>query len=145
MSNVLTEEDYRISVKDRPFSALYARNARAVISRGLRATKSSNWMVMVSGFFEPVLYLISMGVGLGALVAAGVTVVTTANNHAMDFGPDALEEQRAILSQVGIAAAGSGASLPLRPGSSSAPGAAPGRPDNPPPGNATVTVRFCGG
>ena len=34
------------------------------------ATKSSNWMVMVSGFFEPVLYLISMGVGLGAIVGA---------------------------------------------------------------------------
>ena len=34
------------------------------------ATKSSNWMVMVSGFFEPVLYLISMGVGLGAIVGS---------------------------------------------------------------------------
>ncbi|WP_416377494.1 ABC transporter [Arthrobacter sp. JZ12] len=72
MSNVLTEQDYTITVKDRPFSALYARNARAVISRGLQATKSSNWMVMVSGFFEPVLYLISMGVGLGSLVGAVV-------------------------------------------------------------------------
>nr|WP_323961908.1 ABC transporter permease [Arthrobacter sp. JZ12] len=69
---MLTEQDYTITVKDRPFSALYARNARAVISRGLQATKSSNWMVMVSGFFEPVLYLISMGVGLGSLVGAVV-------------------------------------------------------------------------
>jgi lipooligosaccharide transport system permease protein len=34
------------------------------------ATKSSNWMVMLSGFFEPVLYLISMGVGLGAIVGS---------------------------------------------------------------------------
>lgn len=48
---------------------------------------------------------------VNALVAAGVTVVTTANNHTMDFGPDALDEQQRILSQVGIAAAGSGASL----------------------------------
>lgn len=72
MSNMLTEEDYRVQVKDRPFSALYSRNARAVIARGLRATKSSNWLIMVSGFFEPVLYLISMGVGLGALVGTVV-------------------------------------------------------------------------
>lgn len=72
MSNVLTEKDYQISAQNRPFSALYARNAKAVISRGLRATKSSNWLIMVSGFFEPVLYLISMGLGLGALVGAVV-------------------------------------------------------------------------
>jgi lipooligosaccharide transport system permease protein len=32
------------------------------------ATRSSNWLVMLSGFFEPVLFLVSMGVGLGAIV-----------------------------------------------------------------------------
>ena len=53
---------------DRPFGRLYSRNARAVISRGLMATRSSNWLVMLSGFFEPVLFLVSMGVGLGAIV-----------------------------------------------------------------------------
>ena len=52
----------------RTFGPLYSRNARAVISRGLMATRSTNWLVMVSGFFEPVLFLISMGVGLGAIV-----------------------------------------------------------------------------
>ncbi|GAB3535538.1 ABC transporter permease [Arthrobacter tecti] len=72
MSKVLTTQDYQITTRDRPFSALYARNAKAVISRGLMATKSSNWMIMVSGFFEPVLYLVSMGLGLGALVGAVV-------------------------------------------------------------------------
>ena len=54
----------------RPLASLYSGNARAVIGRGLLATKSSNWLVMVSGFFEPVLYLLSMGVGLGALVGS---------------------------------------------------------------------------
>ena len=54
--------------RDRTFGALYSRNARAVISRGLMATRSTNWLVMVSGFFEPVLFLVSMGVGLGAIV-----------------------------------------------------------------------------
>ncbi|WP_026553764.1 ABC transporter permease [Arthrobacter sp. 35W] len=52
----------------RPLAGLYSGNARAVISRGLMATKSSNWLVMLSGFFEPVLFLLSMGIGLGALV-----------------------------------------------------------------------------
>jgi lipooligosaccharide transport system permease protein len=54
--------------RSRTFGPLYSRNARAVIARGLLATKSSNWLVMLSGFFEPVLFLVSMGVGLGAIV-----------------------------------------------------------------------------
>jgi lipooligosaccharide transport system permease protein len=54
--------------RNRTFGPLYSRNARAVIARGLRATFGTNSLVMLSGFFEPVLYLISMGVGLGAIV-----------------------------------------------------------------------------
>nr|WP_235830630.1 ABC transporter permease [Arthrobacter cheniae] len=64
----MTAQDYSLDGSKRPLAALYSRNARAVIARGLLATRSSNWLVMVSGFFEPVLYLVSMGVGLGALV-----------------------------------------------------------------------------
>ena len=52
----------------RPLRALYAGNARSVMQRGWRATKSSNWMIVVSGFFEPIFYLLSMGLGLGALI-----------------------------------------------------------------------------
>jgi lipooligosaccharide transport system permease protein len=58
------------AARRRRFGPMYTRNVRAVVARGLMATKSSNWMVMVSGFFEPVLYLISMGVGLGAIVGS---------------------------------------------------------------------------
>jgi lipooligosaccharide transport system permease protein len=47
---------------------LYAGNARAVLSRGLTATRSSNWVVVLSGFLEPVLYLLSLGIGLGAVI-----------------------------------------------------------------------------
>ncbi|MDQ0733931.1 ABC transporter permease [Arthrobacter agilis] len=68
MSPQLTAQDYALSGSARPLAALYSRNAKAVIARGLLATRSSNWLIMVSGFFEPVLYLVSMGVGLGALV-----------------------------------------------------------------------------
>jgi lipooligosaccharide transport system permease protein len=42
----------------------------AVINRNVGALRSgpSYWLVLVSGFFEPVLYLLSIGVGVGALV-----------------------------------------------------------------------------
>lgn len=43
-------------------------NVRAVLERGFRVVGSQNWAVVVSGFFEPVLYLLSMGFGVGALV-----------------------------------------------------------------------------
>ncbi|MEI5584959.1 MULTISPECIES: ABC transporter permease [unclassified Agromyces] len=52
----------------RGVGALYAGNSRAVMYRGWRATRSTNWLVMVSGLFEPVFYLLSLGIGLGALV-----------------------------------------------------------------------------
>ncbi|MEZ0446415.1 ABC transporter permease [Cellulomonas sp. ICMP 17802] len=49
-------------------SALYARNARSVVARGLKATKSSSGVVVLSGFFEPVFFLFAMGVGLGSYI-----------------------------------------------------------------------------
>lgn len=56
--------------RDRPLGSLYAGNARSVMLRGWRATRSTNWLVVVSGLFEPVFYLLSMGLGLGTLVGA---------------------------------------------------------------------------
>ncbi|HLS44187.1 MAG TPA: ABC transporter permease [Ornithinicoccus sp.] len=55
------------SVRGR-LSGVYGGNARSVIGRGFRVIARQNWMIMVSGFFEPVLYLLAMGLGLGALV-----------------------------------------------------------------------------
>ena len=43
-------------------------NGRAVIERGFLVIRRQNWVVIVSGFFEPVLYLLSMGFGLGGLI-----------------------------------------------------------------------------
>lgn len=68
MSITTPATDQILQPRNRPFAALYAGNTRAVIARGLLATRTSNWAVMVSGFIEPVLYLLSMGIGLGALV-----------------------------------------------------------------------------
>ncbi len=52
----------------RPFPSLYSGNIRSVWRRGLEATKTTNALVILSGFFEPVFYLLSLGVGFGVLV-----------------------------------------------------------------------------
>ena len=64
--------------RSRFLGSLYAGNSRAVISRGVLATRSSNYWVVISGFVEPVFYLLSMGIGLGALVG---TVATTTGDQ----------------------------------------------------------------
>ena len=51
-------------------SALYAGNAGAVLARGLQATKSNNWVIVASGVFEPIFYLLSLGIGLGAYIGS---------------------------------------------------------------------------
>jgi lipooligosaccharide transport system permease protein len=52
----------------RRFAALYGRNTRSVIERGFKVIRHQNWVILVSGFFEPVFYLLAMGLGLGGLV-----------------------------------------------------------------------------
>jgi len=59
--------------------ALWSGNPWAVVQRGLIAARSSSWVVILSGFFEPVFYLASMGLGLQSLVgdvqtSSGMTV-----------------------------------------------------------------------
>jgi lipooligosaccharide transport system permease protein len=45
----------------------YAGRAGAVVARSAAASRRT-WVAFVSGFFEPVFYLVAMGQGLGALV-----------------------------------------------------------------------------
>ncbi|MFF5207530.1 ABC transporter permease [Streptosporangium sp. NPDC000396] len=55
----------------------------AVVNRNVGALRSgpSYWLVLVSGFFEPVLYLLSIGVGVGALVGQ----LTLPGGRAVDY------------------------------------------------------------
>jgi lipooligosaccharide transport system permease protein len=48
--------------------ALSSGNVAAVLERGFSVIKNQNWMILVSGFFEPVFYLLAMGIGMGGLV-----------------------------------------------------------------------------
>ena len=50
--------------------ALYSGNARAVVGRGLLATRSTNWILVLTGVFEPVFYLLALGIGLGGYIGA---------------------------------------------------------------------------
>lgn len=61
-------EPVRLDPARRPFAAIYSRNARAVLYRAFVATKTSSWVVVFSGFFEPVFFLFAMGVGLGTYI-----------------------------------------------------------------------------
>lgn len=45
-----------------------ARRAGAVTRRNIAALPSGYWLVLISGFVEPLLYLLSIGVGVGRLV-----------------------------------------------------------------------------
>jgi lipooligosaccharide transport system permease protein len=47
----------------------YAGRSRALLLRSATATRRT-WIAFVSGFFEPVFYLLAMGQGLGSLVGA---------------------------------------------------------------------------
>ena len=64
-----------------PLGSLYAGNSRAVIGRGLLATRSTSWLIVLSGFFEPIFYLLSLGIGLGAIVGA----VTTSTGQSVPY------------------------------------------------------------
>ncbi|GII51900.1 transport permease protein [Planotetraspora thailandica] len=54
----------------------------AVINRNVGALRSgpAYWVVLISGFFEPLLYLLSIGVGVGALVGD-----LTVDGHTMSY------------------------------------------------------------
>ncbi len=67
--------------------ALWAGNPGAVVQRGLIAARSSSWAVVLSGFFEPVFYLASMGIGLGALIGDVETTQGASVSYAAFIAP----------------------------------------------------------
>ena len=61
--------------RGKPAAGIYAGRPMTSIQRSLLAFRSNNWLAIVSGFFEPVLYLLSFGVGIGAMVGS-ITLVS---------------------------------------------------------------------
>ena len=58
-------------------SALYSGRPQVLLERGWLAFKSSTWIPVVTGFVEPVLFLLAFGYGMGNLVGDVSTGSTT--------------------------------------------------------------------
>jgi lipooligosaccharide transport system permease protein len=80
---VLTE----VPVRSGGVRALWAGNPQAVVQRGLIAARSSSWAVVLSGFFEPVFYLLSMGIGMGKLIGDVTTSTGVEVSYAAFIAP----------------------------------------------------------
>ncbi|CAG7844722.1 hypothetical protein USB125703_00969 [Pseudoclavibacter triregionum] len=65
---ILPHAGLRPSVRTGPLAGVYAGNVSSVFMRGLRVIAKSNWLIILTGFFEPVFYLASMGIGMGAII-----------------------------------------------------------------------------
>ncbi len=59
----------------------FAGRTRAVLERGLIAFKSSTWIVVLTGFLEPLLFLFAFGFGIGELIGD----VTPENGEAISY------------------------------------------------------------
>ena len=67
----------------------YAGRARSVMNRNFTAFKSSTWLVVLSGFIEPVLYLFAFGFGLGQFIG-DVEVSNNVISYAVFIAPGLL-------------------------------------------------------
>jgi len=59
----------------------YSGRAHVLLERSMLAFKNSAWLAVLSGFFEPVLYLLSFGYGLGHLIGK----VPLQNGHLVSY------------------------------------------------------------
>jgi lipooligosaccharide transport system permease protein len=62
-------------------SSVYAGRAGKLVERNFLAFKSSNWLVVISGFVEPVFYLLAFGLGIGKLISG----VTDGSGHTVSY------------------------------------------------------------
>jgi len=72
MSLINTSVDTAIAIAERRRGKLgagvYSGRSKVVLERGFYALKSSTWMVVASGFVEPVFYLLAFGYGIGQFI-----------------------------------------------------------------------------
>ena len=72
MSLINTAVDSAIAIaekrKGKMGAGVYSGRPGVVLERGYYALKSSTWMVVASGFVEPVFYLLAFGYGIGQFI-----------------------------------------------------------------------------
>jgi lipooligosaccharide transport system permease protein len=66
---------------------LWSGNAAAVLGRNLRSARSTTWVIVLTGFFEPVFYLLAMGIGLGRFIGDVQTSSGTTVSYAAFIAP----------------------------------------------------------
>jgi lipooligosaccharide transport system permease protein len=66
---------------------LWSGNAVAVLGRNLRSARSTTWVIVLTGFFEPVFYLLAMGVGLGRYIGDVQTSTGSTVSYAAFIAP----------------------------------------------------------
>ncbi len=64
----------------------YSGRVPQLLERGFIAFRSSTWMIVLSGFLEPVLYLLSFGYGIGKLLPS-ITVGNESIKYAVFIAP----------------------------------------------------------
>jgi lipooligosaccharide transport system permease protein len=72
MSSVSVRPESAIEIaesrKGKLGAGVYSGRSRVVLERGYFALKSSTWMVVASGFVEPLIYLVAFGYGIGQFI-----------------------------------------------------------------------------
>jgi lipooligosaccharide transport system permease protein len=72
--------------RSHPASGIYAGRSRAVLMRNATALRTSNLLPVLTGFVEPVLFLVAFGFGIGALVG-GVQIQGSQVSYAAFIAP----------------------------------------------------------
>jgi len=75
--------------ESRKSSAMYAGRPWVLLERGWIAFRSTNWIPVVTGFVEPVLFLLAFGYGMGNLVG-DVTTGNTTMDYTLFIAPGLL-------------------------------------------------------
>ena len=78
--------DYALNRRVAPWFTFGADRSLHLVYRNLKAARRY-WLVMVSGFFEPLFYLVGLGVGVGALVATSPTAARRSRTRSSSRRP----------------------------------------------------------
>ncbi len=85
MSMIHATVDSAIAIAERRSgkvgAAFYAGRTGSMIERAFMAFKTSSWIIVLSGFVEPVFYLLAFGFGIGQLIGG----VEDANGNAVAY------------------------------------------------------------